>query len=102
MIESISERSQMIKEAVAIATGIDIQDFMVGNDCKKQQWARKVAIELYTNNLGFMGNRWITRQLGYDGESRHTKYLYGSRFGFEVYRRAQELYEKMVREANSK
>jgi len=99
MIESIGERSQMIKEAVAIATGVDIPDFMVGKNRDFQRAARKVAIEIYTDNLGFMGNNWIADQLGYGGSRRTFEHLDKKRLELSVYIKAQVIYDKMVKEA---
>ena len=99
MIESIGERSQMIKEAVAIATGVDIPDFMVGNDHQKQQIARRLAVDLYVCNLGFMGKWWIGRQLGYKFESVNLSGIGFNKVEQRVYDRAQALYDQMVKEA---
>ena len=99
MIESISERSQILKEAVAIATGVEIPHFMVGNDRHERQMARRLAVDLYVCNLGFMGKWWIGRQLGYKFESVN---LCGKGFNKvepEVYDKAQALYDQMIKEA---
>lgn len=99
MIESIAERSQILKEAVAIATGVDIPDFMVGNDEQKQQMARRLAVDLYVCNLGFMGKWWIGRQLGYKFESVNLGGIGFNKVEPKVYEKAQALYDKMVEEA---
>ncbi len=99
MIESIGERSQMIKEAVAIATGVDIPDFMVGNNYEKQQIARRLAVDLYVCNLGFMGKWWIGRQLGYKFESVNLGGIGFNKVEQRGYDRAQALYDQMVKEA---
>lgn len=99
MIESIGERSQMIKEAVAIATRVDIPDFIVGNNEYEQQIARRLAVDLYVCNLGFMGKWWIGRQLGYKYESVNLSGIGFNKAEPEVYDRAQALYDQMIKEA---
>ena len=99
MIKSIGERSQMIKEAVAIATGVEIRDFMVGKNEHEQQIARRLAVDLYVCNLGFMGKSFICRQLGYKYESVNLGGIGFNKVDQRVYDKAQALYDQMVQEA---
>lgn len=99
MIESIGERSQMIKEAVAITTGVEIAHFMNGNHQQERQMARRLAIDLYVSNLGFMGGNWIGKQLNYANLSIDLGGVGFMRVEPEVYDKAQALYDQMVKEA---
>lgn len=99
MIESICERSQILKEAVAIATGVDILDFLNGNTKQEQYMARRLAVDLYLQNFGFMGRGWIGNQLNYNGESIRDGGKQYNRFSPEVHEKAQALYDQMIKEA---
>lgn len=99
MIESISERSQILKQAVAIVTGVEISNFMVGNNQHDQSSARRLAVDLYVCNLGFMGKCWIGRQLGYKFESVDLLGRDFNRVEPHIYDKAQALYDQMIQEA---
>jgi len=90
----------MILKAVEMATGIDTEGYMVGNDTMEAQGARKVALEMFLKNLGFMGADWISRQLGYSNKGHLFGYLNRNRFPESIYEMAQDLYDEMVRDAN--
>jgi hypothetical protein len=97
MIKTIGERSQILKEAVAIATGVDISDFLNGNTKREERMARRLAVDLYFHNLGFMGTKWIGRQLGIEWVDHNRGKLFVSKLTHEY---AQHLYDKMVKEAS--
>ena len=94
---NIPERSQMIKEAVSIATGVPIYQMMAHHRSHDSMAARKCALDLYTQNLGFMGGKWIGEQLGIN----KVDYKRGKLFvGKLTYAYAQHLYDKMVKDAS--
>lgn len=94
---NIPERSQMIKEAVSIATGVPIYRMMAHHRSHGSMAARKCAVDLYLHNLGFMGTKWIGQQLGIKWvEYKNTKLFVGKL----TYAYAQHLYDKMVKEAS--
>ena len=93
---NIPERSQMIKEAVSIATGVPIYRMMAHHRSHDSMAARKCAVDLHLHNLGFMGTKWIGQQLGIDRlEYKNTKLFVGKL----THAYAQHLYDKMVKEA---
>jgi hypothetical protein len=93
----IRERSQMIKEAVSIATGIPIRRMMADYRQHDETKARRCALDLHMENLGFMGKNWACDQLGMTSR-RFSDYEVRLRVEPEIKEDAQAIYEKMVKD----
>jgi len=95
---NIRERSQMIKEAVSIATGIPVQRMMCGYRQHEETKARRCALNLHMENLGFMGKNWACDQLGMVSR-RFSDYEVCLKVEPQIKQKAQTLYDKMLKEA---
>ena len=93
----IRERSEMIKEAVSIATGIPIRRMMADYRQHEETKARRCALDLHMENLGFMGKNWACDQLGMVSR-RFSDYEVSLRVEPQIKKKAQKLYDKMVKE----
>ena len=95
---NIRERSQMIKEAVSIATRIPVRRMMADHRQHEETKARRCALDLHTENLGFMGKNWACDQLGMTSR-RFSDYEVCLKVEPQIKQKAQTLYDKMLKEA---
>jgi len=92
----IPERAQMIKEAVSIATGVAIPRLNADHRQHEETKARRCALHLYMDNLGFMGKNWACDQLGMSSR-RFSDYDTVLRVEPRIKAKAQKLYDQMVK-----